>query len=87
MFIAVNHKISNPESFCEDAQKSLPRLPEEGVKRVCKVFPNKDMTEATCIWEADSIQALNAYLRSRVNDWSVETYYEINDSHAMGLPQ
>ena len=45
------------------------------------------MTEATCIWEADSIQALNAYLRSRVNDWSEETYYEINDSHAMGLPQ
>lgn len=85
MYIAVNHKISNPENFWTSAQASLPELPVAGVKRIINVFPAPDNTEATCIWEADSIDQLNTYLRSKVHDWSQETYHEINAAAAMGL--
>ena len=86
MLILVNHKINNPGSFWASAQESLPKLPEANVKRVLQVLPNADMTEATCLWEADSIDTLNSYLRSKVGDSSREIYYEVNTANAMGLP-
>ena len=85
MIIVVNHKINNPQDFWAAAQKSLPELPAEGVKRVIQVMPNADNTEATCVWEADSKEALDKYLRSKVKDWSSETYQEVNTAGAMGL--
>jgi len=86
MIIVVNHKINNPTDFWASAQKSLPELPAEGVHRVLQVMPNSDMTEATCVWEADSIEKLDSYLRSKVQDWSKESYYELNNAAAMGVP-
>ncbi len=85
MIILVNHKVNNPGEFWASAQKSLPELPADGVKRIIQVMPNNDMTEATCVWEADSIDSLDSYLRSKVGDWSLEVYYEINTAQAMGL--
>lgn len=85
MIIVVNHKINNPGDFWASAQKSLPELPVSGVTRIVQVLPNKDMNEATCLWEADSIEALDGYLREKVQDWSKETYYEVNTANAMGL--
>lgn len=85
MIIVVNHKVNNPGEFWASAQKSLPELPVNGVTRIMQVLPNADMTEATCLWEADSIEALDSYLRSKVFDWSTEVYYEVNTANAMGL--
>ena len=87
MIIVVNHKISNPTDFWASAQKSLPELPVNGVQRIVQVMPNKDMNEATCVWEAESIEKLDTYLRSKVQDWSKESYYELNSAAAMGMPQ
>jgi len=86
MIILVNHKISNPGAFWQSAQENLPKLPEANVHRVMQVIPNSDMTEATCLWEADNIDALHSYLRSKVGDNSKETYYEVNTANAMGMP-
>ncbi len=85
MIIVVNHKINNPADFWASAQKSLPELPINGVQRIIQVMPNNTMTEATCVWEADDIHVLNTYLRSKVHDWSEETYHEVNTANAMGL--
>lgn len=86
MIIVVNHKINNPADFWASAQKSLPELPVSGVKRIIQVMPSPDNTEATCVWEADSKEALDTYLRSKVGDWSKETYQEVNVAGAMGMP-
>ncbi len=85
MIIVVNHKVNNPQEFWASAQRSLPELPADGVQRIIQVMPNQDMTEATCVWEADSIEKLDSYLRSKVYDWSKETYHEVNTANAMGL--
>jgi hypothetical protein len=86
MIIVVSHSISNPADFWASAQQSLPQLPENGVQKVMQVMPNSDMTMATCVWEADNLETLDAYLRSKVQDWSTETYYELNTAAAMGVP-
>ena len=85
MIISVNHKIKDPGKFWVSAQKSIPELPVEGVQRIINVFPSTDMSQATCILEADSIDSLDKYLRSKVFDWSQETYFEVNAANAIGL--
>lgn len=85
MIIVVNHRISDPQSFWASAQQSLPQLPEAGVSRVIQVLPDHTGTEATCVWEATDILTLDAYLRSKVFNWSRETYHEVNSANAMGL--
>lgn len=86
MIIVVNHRINNPQEFWASAQASLPELPVAGVQRILQVMPNGDMTQATCVWEAADIDTLNGYLRSKVKDWSEETYQEVNMANAMGVP-
>lgn len=85
MIIVVNHSINDPAKFWASAQESLPKLPEGGVKRVIQVLPGNDMSQACCLWEAESIEVLDAYLRSKVKDWSSESYYELNSAAAMGV--
>lgn len=85
MYILVNHAINNPAEFWGSAQKNLPNLPEGGIKRVVNVFPNQNMDQCTCVWEADSIETLDNYLRDKVGSASRDTYYEINEANAMGL--
>jgi hypothetical protein len=85
MVIIVKHSIANPKDFWESAQKSLPNLPEAGVTRVIQVMPNADMSEAVCVWEAESIESLDQYLRGKVLDWSSEKYFELNQAAAMGV--
>lgn len=86
MKIVVNHKIKDVKGFWASAQQHLPNLPEMGVSKVIQVMPNPDMSEATCLWEADSIDKLEAYLRDKVGSMSSESYHEINEANAMGLP-
>jgi hypothetical protein len=85
MYILVNHTISRPAEFWGSAQKNLPNLPEGGVKRIVNVFPNDNMDVCTCVWEADSIETLDSYLRDKVGTASQDTYYRINEANAMGL--
>ncbi len=85
MIIVVNHKINNPAEFWESAQRNLPQLPASGVKRIIQVLPNREMTEATCVWEAETIAALDVYLRRKVFDWSTESYYELHIAAASGI--
>lgn len=85
MIIVVNHSIIAPDKFWTSAQESLPNLPEAGVQRVIQVLPSQNMSQASCLWEADSIETLDAYLRSKVGDWSSESYFELKSEAAMGI--
>jgi hypothetical protein len=86
MFIVVNHNISNPEQFWKTAMESAPQLPEANVQRVIQSLPNADMSKSVCLWEADNIDSLSNYIRSKMGDWSTETYYEVNTANAMAMP-
>jgi hypothetical protein len=85
MFIVAHHDIHDMEDFWASAQRNLPNLPEGGVKRIVSVFPNQDMDKCTCIWEADSIENLENYLREKVGNSSKESYYQVNEATAVGL--
>jgi hypothetical protein len=85
MFIVASHYIKSPAYFWGSAQQNLPNLPECGVHRVLNVFPNLNMDTAICLWEADSIEVLDAWLRENIGDASNDSYYEVNEANAIGL--
>ena len=84
MYFVVHHDISNTEDFWASAQRNLPRLPEDGVKRVVSIFPNQTMDQCTSVWEADSVENLEKYFRNKIGDSSRFSYYEVNEAAAFG---
>jgi hypothetical protein len=43
------------------------------------------MDVSTCVWEAESIEMLDHYLRDKVGNASKDSYYQINEANTMGL--
>lgn len=85
MYIVVHHRISDPERFFAAAQQGLANLPQGLV--VHQVSPAKGSRSATCLWEADSIEAVQNFLEPAVGEVSENTYYEVDEPNAIGLPR
>lgn len=86
MKIVVTHRIHDPENFWAAAQESLANLNEAGIRRAIQIMPSADMKQATCVWEAESIDILAKFMRRIVGEWSTEFYMELNEENAMGMP-
>jgi hypothetical protein len=43
------------------------------------------MDVSTCVWEAESIEMLDHYLRDKVGNAGKESYYQINEVNGIGL--
>ena len=50
------------------------------------MFPNADGTRAVCLWEADSVEAVQSLFDGTVDDVSRNEYYEVDAQNAKGLP-
>ncbi len=84
MLIVVNHRISNPEGFWGAAQRELPNLPP-GIK-LHQSLPNAEGNLATCVWEADSVQALDTYLEDKTGAFAKNEYMAVEIKNAMNPP-
>lgn len=87
MYILVNHEIKMPAEFWGSAQKYLTTLPEDGVKRIVSIFPSDNMDQCTTIWEADSTESLDRYLKNKIGKAGKYSYYRINEANAIGLQE
>ena len=86
MYVAVQHRIKDPEQFLSgDPQEILDNAPA-GV-RGRQFFPSQDRSTAVCLWEGDSVDAVRGYVDSIPGDSSENTYFEINSEYAFGLPE
>lgn len=84
MFVAVEHDISNPEVFWARAKEIVPNLPAHVKLHQC--FPNKTGSRGICIWEGDSVKAVQTYLDGQVGHVSSNDYYEVENREAIALP-
>ncbi|MEX2109707.1 MAG: hypothetical protein WD802_03815 [Gemmatimonadaceae bacterium] len=84
MFVAVQHNISNPEAFWTRAKEIVPNLPSHLKLHQC--FPNKTGSRGICIWEGDSVKAVQTYLDGQVGHVSSNDYYEVENMEAIALP-
>lgn len=76
-------RISAPETTQSSGQTLFE--PREGVK-LLQFFPSEDFSVATCMWEAESIDAVRDLVDPTLGDSSEQTYYAVAAEQAVGLP-
>ncbi len=84
MIVVIQHQISDPRVFWGNAQQVLPGLPR-GI-RALQILPNKEMTQAVCVWEADSVEAVKQIIEPSVGHVSKNQYFAVEEANAKGLP-
>ena len=84
MKVGVIHRISDPETAQSQGQSLFD--PHEGVQ-LLQFCPSQDFTAASCIWEAESIEAVRDLVDPTLGDASEQTYYAVDTEQAVGLPE
>ena len=84
MYIVVKHEITNKEAFFAGAQDVIGAAPA-GVKAV-QFLPSADGQHAVCLWQANSVEAVEQFLEPKIAAVSKNTYYGVDSNGAMGLP-
>ncbi|HEX8694062.1 MAG TPA: hypothetical protein VF746_16695 [Longimicrobium sp.] len=84
MYVLVQHYVSDPRTFWADVRAALPALPP--YMTLHHVFPTPDGTHAVCIWEAESVRDVRAFLESYVGHVSRNLYFPVENRDGVGLP-
>ena len=85
MLVIAQHNIQNPQAFWSAAQQLSALMPAD--LKLLSVFPSKDMKTGTCLWEAESANAVQKFLDDNVGNISKNFCYEVDEANAMGLPK
>ena len=83
MYIVVNHAISNPEKFWGLAKA----MTVPAALRLHSVFPSTDGAKGTCLWEAQSVDAVKQFVDGATNAFSKNDYMAVEAGSALGLPK
>jgi len=83
MYIVVNHAISNPEKFWGLAKAMTVPAP----LKLHSVFPSTDGARGTCLWEAQSVDAVRQFVDGATNAFSRNDYMAVEAGNAVGLPK
>lgn len=84
MFIAIYHEVHDQGLFKEKVNVMAP--PPESLRRH-QFLTATDLTRAACLWEAPSVDALRDYIDPQLEPASTQTYIEVNEARAVGLPE
>jgi hypothetical protein len=85
MYVVAKHRINDAGTFFSLSQVAAENAPAGVYGR--QFCPSRDGTEAICLWEADSVQAVAGYLDSLVGDAAENTYFQVSTEKAIGIPE
>ena len=83
MFVAIYHDIHDPDLFREKANRMSP--PPDSLQRH-QFLTATDLSCATCLWEAPTVDDLRTYIEPQLEPASTQTYLQVDERHAVGLP-
>lgn len=83
MFVAIEHDIHDPAMFQECAQQVFPLPPD---LHVHLFLPASDLSRATCLYEAPSLDRVRKYIDAGLGASSTQYYFPVAEDHAIGLP-
>ena len=84
MYVVARHRIRDAERFFSVSSVAAENAPAGVYGR--QFCPSRDRTEAVCLWEADSVEAVERYLDSLTGDAAENTYFPVSIEHAIGIP-
>ena len=89
MHVVIRHSISDPAKW-EQSVKNIMSMIEQGklpggVKPL-EYLPSVDGRNADCVWEAESLQALQKFIE-RETKGARNEYFQVKEEAAIGLPK
>ena len=84
MFVLVEHYVSDVQTFWSAVRSALPARSGHLVLHHC--FPTPDGTHAVCVWEAEGIRDVRAFLETYVGHASRNLYFPVENSCGTALP-
>jgi hypothetical protein len=84
MFVGIQHRIRDADAMLSRSEKMAENAPPGVQAR--QFYLSKDRTLATCIWEANSVEAVRDYIDGTQGDSSENTYFEVDAEASEGLP-
>lgn len=83
MFVVIDHEIHDRDLFKSKVNAMAPPPPELWRHQF---LTSTDLTRATCLWEAPTVEPLRSYIDGSLQPASTQTYYTVNETRAVGLP-
>ena len=84
MYVVVNHEITDASKFWAVAESVTSGLPA-GLK-VLHTFPSVDGRKAVCVWEAESVEAVRAFLDPATADMARNEYFQAPNKEGFAVP-
>lgn len=84
MFVLVEHYVNDVQRFWSAVRHALPAQTE--LLRLQHCFPTPDGTHAVCVWEAESIRDVRAFLETYVGHASRNLYFPVENASGTSLP-
>lgn len=81
MYVVVQHRIMVAEAAFSRGQKLISGEGAPSDVRVLQFYPSRDQSSVTCLWQADSVDAVKQYVDSTLGDSSENTCYEVDAEH------
>jgi len=91
MYVVVQHQFNDSQTAFSRGEKLIKNEGAPAGVRGLQFYPSRDGSAATCLWEADSVEAIQEYVDSTLGDSSANTCYEVDAEQAfaerpLGLP-
>lgn len=84
MFVLVEHYVNDPQTFWSAVRHALPAPAPHLTLHHC--FPTPDGSHAVCVWEAESLRDVRAFLETYVGHASRNLYFPVENSRGAALP-
>ncbi|HET6232126.1 MAG TPA: hypothetical protein VFE05_18775 [Longimicrobiaceae bacterium] len=84
MFVLVEHYVTQPQAFWSGVDHALKSMPANATLHHC--FPTPDGTHAICIWEAEALADVRAFLETYVGHVSRNLFFEVENGSGIATP-
>ena len=82
MYVAVLHRFQDPPTAFERGQKLIMNEDAPPGVRGLQFYPATDGSLAACLWESDSVEAVQGYVDATLGDSSLNTCWEVDAENA-----
>ena len=82
MYVIVNHQLTDPPVALERGKRLMAGDGAPAGVRVLQFFPSRDATAVTCLWQSESLAAVQGYVDSTLGDASVNRCFEVDSERA-----
>ncbi len=92
MYVVAQHQIKDPQVAFPRGERLIKGEGAPAGARVLQFYPGSDGSAVSCLWEADSVEAIQRYVDDTMGDSSENACYEVDLEKAfaerpLGLPE